>query len=93
MSIFAFLHSFIGSDTTSKIFGVGKKSVFQKIINQDRLITDCAKMFSLPHQSQNLILSKGSMAMLAIFEAKKVILFLLLDINFCARRFQIQRVS
>ena len=66
-----FLHAFTGSDTTSRIYGVGKKAMLQKIINHDRLLTDCAKVFSLPHQSENLISSNGSMAMLAIFNAKK----------------------
>jgi len=31
-----FIHGFTGYDTTSRIFGVGKKSLFQKIVNDDK---------------------------------------------------------
>ena len=40
-----FIHAFSGCDTTSRIFGVGKKSVVQKVIAGDYVLHECSKVF------------------------------------------------
>ena len=40
-----FIHAFSGCDTTSRIFGVGKKSVVQKVIAGDSVLHECSKVF------------------------------------------------
>lgn len=42
----SFAHAFTGSDTTSRIFGVGKESLFQKIIMGHSGLQAYAKIFS-----------------------------------------------
>ena len=46
-----FLHAYTGCDTTSRIFGVGKKSVFHKLVKGDATLKDCANSFLLPKQT------------------------------------------
>ena len=36
-----FLHAYTGCDTTSRIFGVGKKSVFHKLVKGNAILKDC----------------------------------------------------
>ena len=42
------LHVFTGCDMTSRIFGIGKKSVFQKIIKGESVFRICSKIFCSP---------------------------------------------
>ena len=43
-----FIHAFSGCDTTSRIFGVGKKSVVQKVIAGDSVLRECSNVFCTP---------------------------------------------
>jgi len=47
-----FLHAFTGCYSVSRVFGIGKKLGFQRIINREKSMKDCSKAFSLPKQSQ-----------------------------------------
>ena len=62
-----FIHAFTGCDTTSRIFGIGKKSVFQKLINGDPILQSCANAFVLPEQPCETITELGNQAMAVLF--------------------------
>ena len=63
-----FLHAYTGCDTTSRIFGVGKKSsVFHKLVKGDATLKYCANSFPLPKQTAASIVIKGCQAMAVIF--------------------------
>ncbi len=62
-----FSHAFSGYDTTSRIFGVGKKTVFQKLVNDNSSLQACAKVFCLPKAGQATIESIGCKAMVSLF--------------------------
>jgi len=54
-----FLHAFTGCDTTSRIFGIGKKSALQKLITCDPVLQSFANIFSTPGQDMNVIVDSG----------------------------------
>lgn len=62
-----FAHAFSGCDTTSRIFGVGKKSVFQKVVNGNFVLRACSKIFCVPKADQATIESIGCKAMVSLF--------------------------
>jgi len=64
-----FLHAFTGCDSVSRVFGIGKKFGFQRIIKREKTMKDCSKAFSLPKQSQDLVETNGCKAMVALFNA------------------------
>ena len=64
-----FLHAFTGCDSVSRVFGIGKKVGFQRIVKREKTMTDCAKAFSLPKQSQDIVETNGCKAMVAFFNA------------------------
>ena len=67
-----FLHAYTGCDSTSRIFGVGKRSVFHKLVNSDATLKDCANSFILvPKQTSACIVKKGCQAMAVIFGGKR----------------------
>ena len=41
-------HAFSGSDTTSRIFGVGKKTIFHRFIKGNPLLRECSEIFCTP---------------------------------------------
>ena len=41
-----FLHPFTGYDSVSRVFGIGKKSGFQRITKREKTMKDCSKAFS-----------------------------------------------
>ena len=45
------IHAMTGSETTSRIFGVGNKIAFQKLAKGDPLIRSCAIAFIIPNQT------------------------------------------
>ena len=68
-----FVHAFTGcdSDTTSRIyFGVGKNSVFQKVMKGDGSLRSCARAFTTPGQSTDVIVQAGHKAMVLLFSGK-----------------------
>ena len=62
-----FVHAFTGCDTTSRIFGVGKKSVFQQIVKGDSVLRTCSKIFCAPKAEQVIVGSSGCKAMVSLF--------------------------
>ena len=65
-----FIHAFTGCDTTSRIFGVGKKSVFQKLVKGESTIQTCANGFLLPNQAKNVIEDLGKKVIPVMFGGK-----------------------
>jgi len=57
-----FVHAFTGRDSTSRIFGVGKKSVFHKVMKGDGSLKSCARAFTTPGQITNVIVQAGHKA-------------------------------
>ena len=50
-----FIHAMTGCNTTSRNFGVGKKSAFQKLVKGDPVLQSCADAFTIPNQTtQNI---------------------------------------
>jgi len=64
-----FLHAFMGSDSVSRVFGIGKKLGFQRIVKREKTMTNCSKAFSLPKQSQYVVEMNGCKAIVALFNA------------------------
>ena len=65
-----FLHAFTGCDTTSAVFGIGKKSALHKVLKGDSVLKSCAKMFSTPKKNIAEIEDAGCKAMVALFGGK-----------------------
>ena len=62
-----FIHAMTGSNGTSRIFGVGKKTYFQKLGRGDPLIRSCAIAITIPNQTTELIDNLGCQAMAVLF--------------------------
>ena len=65
-----FIHAMTGSDTTSRIFGIGKKTAFQKLAKGDPLIRSCAIAFTIPNQTTEVIDNLGCQVMAVLFGGK-----------------------
>ena len=61
-----FAHAFTGCDTTSRIFGIGKKSAFQKVIANDAVFSSCSRIFCSPNSDHSTIEIAGAKAMLSL---------------------------
>jgi hypothetical protein len=68
-----FLHAFTGSDSTSRIYGVGKKTVFQKLLKHESVLYSCANEFTTPHKNPADLVSLGIQAMAVIFGGNSTI--------------------
>ena len=66
-----FGHAFTGCDTTSRIFGVGKKNVFQKIISADTVLRTISKKFCTPNMNPEVIDGEGCKAMVSLFNGQE----------------------
>ena len=66
-----FIHAFSGCDTTSRIFGVGKKSVVQKVIAGDSVLHECSKVFRTPTADPATVETTGCNAMVSLFNGGK----------------------
>ena len=62
-----FIHAMTGSDTTSRIFGVGKKAAFQYLAKGDHVLRSCVTAFTIPNQTTKLIDNLGCQAMAVLF--------------------------
>ena len=62
-----FIHAFTGCDSTSRIFGIGKKAAFQKLVKGQPIIKECANCFILPNQTDHIIKDLGNKAMTVMF--------------------------
>ena len=65
-----FIHAMTGSDTTSRIFGVGKKTAFQYLAKGDPVPRSCVIAFTIPNQTTELIDNLGCQAMAVPFGGK-----------------------
>ena len=61
-----FPYVFTGCDSTSRIFGIGKKSAFQKIIKKEKGINHCSEAFCSLRQSQDVLETNGCKAMVIL---------------------------
>ena len=64
-----FLHAFTGCDSVSRVFGIGKMYGFQQVIKREKPMRGCSELFNKPNQSQDVVESNGSKAMIALFNA------------------------
>ena len=64
-----FLHAFTGCDSVSRVFGIRKKSAFQRIIRNEKAMKDWSNVFSVPKQGQYLVETNGCRAIVALFNA------------------------
>ena len=62
-----FIHAMTGSDTTSRIFGVGKKTAFHYLAKGDPVLRSCVIAFTIPNQTTELIDNLGCQAMAVLF--------------------------
>ncbi|KAL2082773.1 hypothetical protein ACEWY4_022591 [Coilia grayii] len=65
-----FLHAMTGCDTTSRIFGVGKKIALQKLLQGDPFLQSCANAFIIPNQTAEVIDELGCQGMAVLFGGK-----------------------
>ena len=65
-----FIHAMTGSDTTSRIFGVGKKTAFQYLAKGDPCLRYCVIAFTIPNQTTEVIDNLGCKAMAVLFGGK-----------------------
>lgn len=65
-----FVHAFTGCDTTSRIFGVGKKLAFQKLVKGEHLMQSCANAFTSPSQTSDVIENLGIKMMAIMYGGK-----------------------
>ena len=66
-----FLHAFTGCNSVSRVFGIGKKSGFQWIIKREKIMKDCSKTFFQPKQTQEVVETNGSKAMIALLNGDR----------------------
>ena len=62
-----FIHAMTGSDTTSRIFGVGKKTAFQYLAKGDPVLRSCVIAYTIPNQTTEVIDNLGCQAMDVLF--------------------------
>ena len=62
-----FLHAFTGCDSTSRIYGIGKKSAFQTLAQNDKILQLCADTFTSRGMSTTEIEKTGIQVMTIIF--------------------------
>ena len=65
-----FVHAYTGCDSTSRIYGVGKKSVFNRLVKGEEVIKSCASAFTYPNKNGNDISELGKDMMVDIFGGK-----------------------
>jgi len=62
-----FVHAYSGCASTSRIFGIGKKAVFHKLLKSDPLMKACASTFILGNNSSDDISDLGKGLMISLF--------------------------
>src|SRR6218665_524336 len=68
-----FIHAITGCDTTSRIFGVGKKSAFHKLLKGDTILRNSANAFTVPQQSTEVTDDDlGCQVMAVLFGGKSI---------------------
>ena len=62
-----FGHAFSGSDTTSWIFRVGKKTIFRRVIKGNPLLRECSEIFCTPDKDLQSIEDHGCRLTVSLF--------------------------
>lgn len=65
-----FIHALTGCDSTSRIFGVGKKTAFLKFAKGDAVLRSCASSFITQNQTTDIIDDLGCQVMAVLFGGK-----------------------
>ena len=65
-----FVYAYSGCDSTSRIYGIGKKSAFRKVVKSNLVIVFCASAFVLQNKSQEVISDIGKDLMVDLFGGK-----------------------
>ena len=65
-----FVHAYSGCDSTSRIYAIGKKSAFRKLMKSDPVMKSCASAFLLQNKSQEDISDLGKDLMVDLFGGK-----------------------
>ena len=65
-----FIHAMSGSETTSRIFGVGKKTAFKCLAKGDPVLRSSAIAFTISNQTTEVIDNLGCQAMAVPFGGK-----------------------
>ena len=65
-----FIHALTGCDTTSRIFRVGKKTAFQKLVKGDPVLRSCANALIVPNQTTEVTDDLGCQVMAVLFGGK-----------------------
>ena len=65
-----FLHAFLGCDTTSRIYGIGKGSIVKKFKDNVSL-QQAATIFNDPNSTHSQVQDAGEKALVAIYGGKK----------------------
>ncbi|KAG1691496.1 hypothetical protein GQR58_007434 [Nymphon striatum] len=62
-----FLHAFTGCDSTSRVYGVGKKPAFEKLVKGDEVLQSSANAFTLRGRNHTDVENLGIQAMSVTF--------------------------
>ena len=62
-----FIHAFTGCNSMARIFGIGKKTAFKKLVKGQPITKKCANYFILPNQTDHIIKDLGNKAMIVMF--------------------------
>ena len=65
-----FVHAYSGCDSASRIFGIGKKAVFHKLLKSDPVMNSCDSTFILGNNSSDDISDLGKGLMISLFGGK-----------------------
>ena len=65
-----FLHAFLGCDTTSRLFGIGKGSIIKKF-RENKSLQQAAIVFDNPNATQTQIDQAGEAAFVVMYNGKK----------------------
>lgn len=66
-----FIHAITGCDTTSRIFGVGKRTAVQKLLKGEPVLRSCANAFTVPNKTTEAIDDLGCQVMAILFGGKR----------------------
>ena len=66
-----FIHAFTGCDATSRVFGIGMKSVFQRILKNGNELKGCSNVFCSPHHGHDVVEATGCRAMVELFHSNQ----------------------
>eukprot|EP00794_Sanderia_malayensis_P002032 gene2032-2311_t len=65
-----FVHAYMGCDSTSRIFGMGKKLAFRKLMKLDPVMTSCANALTVQGRSEGHISDLGKHLTVDLFGGK-----------------------